>query len=276
MKADIRSCSNFYFIKSIKLDELAVERTIIGIEEDYLQSLVTREVMTDDFDSHDVLIPQYSFAYNSRLNIANLKKKLYDTFNAGAMFCYTDGYVKNFSDTSPTTVDGTELWGVSFFIKQDGRDIIVSGEAFAMSKEARLLFFYYPNVNAYKAVFYMWQYFPSVYEVPLEAHGFLNGAYYFGGWDNATKTTSLPSESSEAIRTIDVPNKIYTSEVNNPFHFPVLGINTVGTGTILGISAAAKAMSQGQFGQFPLYAFTTEGVWALEVSSTGSYSARQH
>ena len=34
-------------------------------------------------------------------------------------------------------------------------------------------------------------------------------------------------------------------------------------------------MSQGQFGQFPLYAFTTEGVWALEVSSTGSYSARQ-
>lgn len=275
VKADIRSCSNFYFIKSIKLDELAVERTIIGIEEDYLQSLVTREVMTDDFDSHDVLIPQYSFAYNSRLNIANLKKKLYDTFNAGAMFCYTDGYVKNFSDDSPTIIDRKDPWGVYFFIKQDGRDIIVQGEAFAMSVEARLLFFYYPNVNAYKAVFYRYNYHYYAYEVPLEAHGFLNGAFYFGGWDNATKTTSLPSESSEEIRTIDVPNKIYTSEVNNPFHFPVLGINTVGTGIILGISAAAKAMSQGQFGQFPLYAFTTEGVWALEVSSTGSYSARQ-
>lgn len=74
---------------------------------------------------------------------------------------------------------------------------------------------------------------------------------------------------------IDVPNKIYTSEVNNPFYFPLLGINTVGTGEIKGICSAAKALSQGQFGQFPLYAFTTEGVWALEVSSTGTYSARQ-
>lgn len=44
---------------------------------------------------------------------------------------------------------------------------------------------------------------------------------------------------------------------------------------ILGICAAVKALSQGQFGQFPLYAFSTDGVWALEVSSTGSYSAKQ-
>lgn len=274
VKADIRSCSQFYLLKSIKLDELTTTRTAVSVEEDYLQSLVNREVMTDDYDSHDVLIPQYSFAYNSRLNIANMKKKLYDTFNAGAMFCYTDGYVKNFSESPPTYMDSTAKWSVYFFIKQDGRDIIVSGEAFAMSIEARLLFFYYPNVNAYKAVFYRHDNIYA-YEVPLEAHGFLNGAFYFGGWHNATKTANLPSASSDAIRTIDVPNKIYTSEVNNPFHFPVLGINTVGTGIILGISAAAKAMSQGQFGQFPLYAFTTEGVWALEVSSTGSYSARQ-
>ena len=276
VKADIRSCSQFYLLKSIKLDELTTTRTAVSVEEDYLQSLVNREVMTDDFDSHDVLIPQYSFAYNSRLNIANLKKKLYNKYNTGALFCFTDGFVQNWSDASPTVLDRTGSWGVYFFIKQDGRDIILKGEDFLMSLQAKLLFFFYPNVNAYKAVFYRIDYTEiEAFEVPLEAHGFLNGAFYFGGWDNATKTASLPSESSEAIRTIDVPNKIYTSEVNNPFHFPVLGINTVGTGTILGISAAAKAMSQGQFGQFPLYAFTTEGVWALEVSSTGSYSARQ-
>ncbi len=74
---------------------------------------------------------------------------------------------------------------------------------------------------------------------------------------------------------VDVPDKIYTSEVNNPFFFPVAGINTVGTGRILGICSAAKALSQGQFGQFPLYAFTDEGVWALAVSSSGGFSAKQ-
>lgn len=276
VKADIRACSQFYMLKSIKIDELSTQRTQVAIEEDYLQSLVTREVMNDDYDSHDTVIPKYAFAYNSRLNIANLKKKLYNKYNTGALFCFTDGFVQNWSDASPTILDRTASWGVYFFIKQDGRDIILKGEDFLMSLQAKLLFFFYPNVNAYKAVFYRIDYSEiEAFEVPLEAHGFLNGAFYFGGWDNATKTANLPSASSDAIRTIDVPNKIYTSEVNNPFHFPVLGINTVGTGTILGISAAAKAMSQGQFGQFPLYAFTTEGVWALEVSSTGSYSARQ-
>lgn len=275
VKADIRSCSQFYLLKSIKLDELSTTRTAVAVEEDYLQSLVNREVMTDDYDSHDTLIPRYSFGYNSRLNVANIKKKLYDTYNMGAMCCFTDGYVANFNDASPTIIDGTNSWGVYFFIKQDGRDIIVQGESFQMSSQAKVLFLYYPNVNAYKAVFFNWNYFSKAYEVPLEAHGFLNGAFYFGGWENSTKSASMPSASSDTVRTIDVANKIYTSEVNNPFHFPVLGINTVGTGTILGISAAAKAMSQGQFGQFPLYAFTTEGVWALEVSSTGSYSARQ-
>ena len=105
---------------------------------------------------------------------------------------------------------------------------------------------------------------------------FLNGAFYFNGWDNPAQTVYEDiAVSTTEQRTIDLPNKIYTSEVNNPFQFPVLGINTVGTGTILGISTAAKALSQGQCGQFALYACTTDGVWALEVSSTGSFSAKQ-
>lgn len=276
VKADIRSCSQFYILKSIKIDELTADiRTAVDVEKEYLQSLVTREVMTDDYDSHDTLIPRYAFAYNSRLNIANLKKKLYDTYNVGALFCYTDGYVDRYENLNPDANDGTTSWGVYFYIKQDGKDIIVKGESFQLSQEARFLFFFYPNVNAYKAVFFQWANRGYCYEVPLEAHGFLNGSFYFDGWKNSKKIVDVPLPSSDERLTVELPNKIYTSEVNNPFHFPVLGINTVGTGTILGISAAAKAMSQGQFGQFPLYAFTTEGVWALEVSSTGTYSAKQ-
>ena len=120
------------------------------------------------------------------------------------------------------------------------------------SLDAPFIFLYYPNVNAYKAVIVSWYGFPSCYEVQLEQHGFLNGAFYFAGWDNPGMSGSMPSASSNADRTIDIPNKIYTSEVNNPFVFPVLGINTVGTGEIKGICSAAKALSEGQFGQFPL------------------------
>lgn len=72
-----------------------------------------------------------------------------------------------------------------------------------------------------------------------------------------------------------VSSKIYTSEVSNPFCTLASNINTVGTGKILGLCASVKALSEGQFGQFPLYAFTTDGVWALTVSATGSYSSVQ-
>ena len=276
VKEDVRNCSNFYFLESIKIEQLTTTRTLLNIEEDYLQSLVNREVMTDDYDSHDKIIPKYAFGYNARVNLANIRKKLFDGFNAGAMLPFTDGYVKHWSDTSPTILDKTINISVYVFIKQDGKDIIVHGEAGVFGYENPVLFLYYPNGNAYKAIVTAWDYFGTFYEVPLERHAFLNGAFYYGGWNDLEKRTyNSPTISSEEERTIEIPNKIYTSEVNNPFYFPVTGINTVGTGKIFGISTAAKALSQGQFGQFPLYAFTDEGVWALEVNSSGGYSAKQ-
>lgn len=277
VKSDIKNCSQFYFLESIKIEQLSMERKLITVEEDYLQSLVTREVMTDDYDSHDKIIPQYSFPYNSRLNVANLKKVLFGGHNAYSLFNHSDGYVANWSDATPTMMDIQVYVRVYVFIKQDGKDIVVRGEYGSFGYNMPLLFFYYPNANAYKAIIERNNnYFSDYYEIPLEKHDFLNGAFYFGGWEDvSTEATNIPSVSSDAERTIEVTNKIYTSEVNNPFYFPVLGINTVGTGNILGICAAAKALSEGQFGQFPLYAFTSEGVWALEVSATGTYSAKQ-
>lgn len=276
VKEDIRSTAQFYLLESIKVEQLTTTRTALNVEEDYLQSLVTREVMTDDYDSHDTLIPRYCFTYNSRLNLSNISKRLYAEYNAGALMTHTDGYIDNWKDMPSDCFDNTAGVGVYFFIKQDGKDIVVQGESCAMSSyEAPFIFLYYPNVNAYKAVIVSWYGFPSCYEVQLEQHGFLNGAFYFAGWENPSMNGNMPSASSNADRTIEIPNKIYTSEVNNPFVFPLLGINAVGTGEIKGICSAAKALSEGQFGQFPLYAFTSEGVWALEVSATGTYTARQ-
>ncbi len=276
VKEEIKNTSQFYLLESIKIEALTATRTLLDIKEDYLQSLVTREAMTDDYDSHDTLIPRYAFAYNSRLNIANMKKMLFAGYNAASQFCFTDGYVDNWSDALPTSVDFKAAYTVYVYIKQDGKDIVVRGDSYALGYyDAPMLFVFYPNVNAYKAVIIRTSNGSEAFEVQLEQHGFLNGSFYFGGWNNPRQKGSVPSASSDADRTVDVSNKIYTSEVNNPFYFPLLGINTVGTGAIMGICSAAKALSQGQFGQFPLYAFSTDGVWALEVSGTGTYSARQ-
>lgn len=275
VKSDIKDCNLFYLLDNIKLDQLSLERKVIEVKKDYLQSLVTREVMTDDYDSHDKLIPNYSFTYNNRLNIANLNKVLFKGFSASSMFIYSNGFVTEAGQTNENRVPVS----VYFYINQDGKEIITKGDLGYFGVNMPLLYLFYPNTNAYKAVIERIQFTDTSskivrYEVNLEKHNFLNGSFYFGGWEDVkTTTTTIPAISTD--RTISLPNKIYTSEISNPFYFPVLGINTVGTGDILGISTAAKALSEGQFGQFPLYAFTSEGVWALEVSSTGTYSTKQ-
>ena len=91
----VKSVSNFYFLKSIKLGNLSTNRSKIEIADDYLQSLAAREVMTDDYDSHDVLLPRGSFVYNSRLNLIKIQKKLFEGFNPSSLFTYKEGTTSN-------------------------------------------------------------------------------------------------------------------------------------------------------------------------------------
>lgn len=265
---EIKDKHLFYLVKSLDIGKLKTERTHVGIHKDELATLLEREVMTDDYDSHDVISAGYSFAYNSRMNITNIKKKVFKGYNPSALFTYCNGAMAEGYETYLKTAR------VYYFIKQDGKEIVVQSENAQFGYDMPFVWLYYPNINAYKAVL---ESGGNHYSVKLERHGTLNGAYFFEGWEvidmESNKQPGTPIVTMD--KTLEMPNKIYTSEVNNPFYFPVSGINTVGTGTILGISSAAKALSQGQFGQFPLYAFSTDGVWALEVSATGTYSAKQ-
>ena len=265
---NIQDNSLFYFLKSLSISEIDSGRKDMNVPENYLQSLVAREVMSDDYQSHDTIIPSIAFDYNGRLNLSGISRIPYAGYPPFAMLAQA-GYSRS--------VD------IYIYVKTERGDIIRWNYLASSSGLEPVLWLYYPDPKAYKAIVVIDRNTlgatPKYYEVQLKPHSSLNGAYYFGPWEGAcasANSTSGPIEATEDTEAlIPVPNKIYTSEINNPFYFPVTGITTVGTGKILGLSTAAKALSQGQFGQFPLYAFTSEGIWALEVSSTGTYSARQ-
>lgn len=319
---NIKNCSLFYKLKTIPFEDLnSTDRTDIAIEEDYLQSLVTREVLTDDYLSHDKLVAGASQEYNSRLNLSLVKRKPFAGFSPKTMFAFTDRDAcwPTYPKDKPTewTFYTNNFWGSSLrftvFIKEGGKvfSMQTSGDDcgdflseklyksqddadahknFTRSKMSWGCYFFYPNVNAFRVIVYDSSFEPDNYTsgslnyggsyvFDLKPHETLNGAYALLDYE-LRRTPNLTSDSYPATTAspydwIDCGNKVYTSEVNNPFFFPVTGINTVGTGKILGIATAAKALSQGQFGQFPLYAFTDEGVWAMEVSGTGTYSAKQ-
>lgn len=344
----VKNTANFYLVKAFDIDEVINSnhaRTIIDIGDEYLQSLVARQQLTDDYLSHDRLIAGYSHGFNSRLNLAGVKRELFNGFPAEGMLAYctkssyistgdnntltikTDNglgygeytivvyirengvvrsvssasdmyslhlrqYIKNVNEVHTTRFNDGSSRSVTYDFDKGTKTVTYkdsSGNITSTTTTEGYIptdwgaYVYYPNANAFKMVIY--QDISYRFDIDLKTHEFLNGAFAFLGYQQGRKPSSgdLPSvdvsptisPSGTNINVVSVPNKIYTSEVNNPFYFPVTNINTVGTGNILGISTAAKALSEGQFGQFPLYAFTDEGVWALEVSDTGTYKARQ-
>ena len=288
----IQQTSTFYFLHSIPIDELSTSVTEIVTPNDYLPSLVAREVMTDDYQSHDSIIPAKLFAYNNRINIADIRREFFNGYHADNMLAtctHVHSYSLETADNGVRVIidvnelDRSQIY-LYTYIKSEGKDIIVQsnddshldlmGFFSRTSPElhhSAFAWFYYPDPAAYKMVLVQNS---RLYEIPLIPHDHLNGAYAFidYGTERNPQSITYPSPTQNIQL---LPNKIYTSEVDNPFHFPLLGINTVGTGKILGISSAVRALSEGQFGQFPLYAFSSDGVWALEVSDEGKYTARQ-
>lgn len=291
----IRDSSNFHLLSSFNISGLTPgtdgwghgNRKEMNVSPECLRNLALKERMTDDYQTHDALVPEYSFVYNSRLNIGDVSRKIFQGLATESLSCADNGFTwalaKN-EDGSNAPIEDMGL-GVSriyyTFIKENGKYIVVKNTY--MESVYGDLFFYripgylfYPNPNAYKIVIeYHKRTGEHIFqELKLEKHRGLNGAYFFSNFESIEPPyTTQPTVSTDCI--ISMPNKLYTSAVGNPFFFPLEGINTIGVGKILGMASTTRALSQGQFGQFPLLVFATDGIWAMEVSNTGLYSVKQ-
>ena len=65
-------------------------------------------------------------------------------------------------------------------------------------------------------------------------------------------------------------NVLKVSSVDNPFSFPLQCTYTPSQGEIVAIASNTVALSQGQFGQHPLYVFCSDGIWVMSVDSSGA------
>lgn len=291
LSEDIRSCHQFYRVARIDLDKIEAMQELKPLEfEDgvTVDNLVGRPLLPDEFQSHHILKPNILHSYNNRLDMADMKISLMGALPLRSMMTYCN----------PSSHSSASSYRVSMRIKfrKNGEEftstLSSSGtgdtELDAMAVDSFInyppRYLYIPDADAKQLEVALTPVAggDTVYVTfPLTPHDFLNGAYYFAGFEltpdgDSPLVTSAASgfpasDRSEVIRR----NRLYVSEPDNPFVFSPQSVVSVGSARIKGVSTAARALSQGQFGQYPLYAFTDEGVWALEVSSTGVYSARQ-
>lgn len=264
----ITEYNNFY-----KVSEIDVKLHPNGftgplpLKKDVLVSLVTHETLPDTGQGRTLNIISNQFSYNNRLNVIVQGENLPPCAALTAQNP-TRGDMSNYIIES-AYVKVVENSQTSYIRVKD--EMIQVGDL-------KLVYFAYPRATATELQIYYTDNLgqPYVRTIQLTRHPFLNLAYAFNKFEtiegNFTECSAIPNYPQTPVL---YGNKIKTSDVNNPFIFSEENTSELPVGEIFALSTAAKALSQGQFGQFPLYAFTDKGVWALEVTGTGTYLARQ-
>ena len=243
-----------------------------------LENIETAEQLDhDDYFSNCPLTAESIYMYNKRLHLSNVSRGFY---KGGTSFLplHTIEY---------TIIDRVQI------NTQEGVKVVLNKYK---TRENPSIFFYYPDPRAFhvdRCVEVSAEWLGIIHvgqkqcSFDLKTHPLLNGAYYMrdtlpGSDDNLDWTheqdipyTRIIEESfyQESVEPENLSNEVWVSEVNNPFVFNAQGVNTVGNGTIIGVVSNTRAISQGQFGQFPLFCFTSDGIWMLQTSSEGIYSA---
>ncbi len=245
---EIGEISNFYLVKSIPIGDISNGFENIFAEGKAFKNLEQQEVATDD-DFTRSRITGNLYTYNGKLHVGNIREKLAKPYPLGIFAV---------SDINEFTVN-TEV-----HVKTESGMKIVHGASTAYGAMVSP-YLSYPDSRAVKMIIYNDKYYD---EIPLKPHPFLNIAYSLKGLypysitDKYGTYTPLPEDSVSVA-----PNKLKVSNVSNPFYFPAKQTYTVSSRNIVAMATATTALSTGQFGQFPLYVFTGEGVFALSVGT---------
>lgn len=284
LKKEIVDSSSFYKLATIDVNRLYSssynKHNKVSIDKNRLKNIHLSTSLsdeTDDYNEHDILYAANSFVYNGRVNLHGVSAKKYP-FGVRMLSQYANAVTDSTGTVSKKEYDYVtyfriESGGESYWIKSD-----------SVTQLLHTPYIFYPDNNVREAIIERKDSNGVVEHaiIPIEPHPFLQGSYWCSTTyrDGDYLTWSYLSISDyignkEINRPISYLNKIYTSELNNPFVFPLGGINSIGVGEIVGVSSTTKALSQGQFGQFPLLVFSTDGIWAMEVNSSGLYSSKQ-
>mgnify|MGYP006988868531 CR=1 FL=1 len=210
---------------------------------------------TPKIKSFQKVVPMI-YAYNMRLNLAGVRRTLFEGF---------DNFMAYDNDT-------TSVYDFYVTIRTDEGEKIVHHQS-GSTCQKQGFYFFYPDSRASHVTIFKGN--VCICDEDLKEHNGLNGAVLFNalpkGQGESTLSRNRPTVSTDLTEYL--PNQIITSEVNNPWIFKAEGYNTVGIGEIIGVVTTTMALSQDAFGRTDLLVFTNNGMWGMSVDKTGLYQS---
>lgn len=273
-RSNIVEQSNFHVIGEYPIEEIKAGWTTVDTESKDLFSIPSLERVEDDNHSHNKLAASVLFSYNSKLHLADVTERVW----GGSVLELMTGYAEDRGRNEEADI-WTHAARVVVSLVKNGRAVYADsgwGDEIAGLDVAWL---FYPDADAREAVVYTrtplgnGSYVYDKCKLPLTAHKFLEGAYWFNDYNSPAYESCTEEEATASVadNSLHLPNKLYVSETDNPVLFPTTQRISVGNGTILALATTAVAFSQNTYGRNAVQAFCTDGIWELEVADTGRY-----
>lgn len=263
----IKRSSLFYELARISLSgKISYEKNDVSSD-----IITTRTELTDDSGTHNQIIPGCSYTYNNRLHVYEYDQVIFDGYNKDYLYdCKSSNYANG------------QIEVATYIHESDGDKVLRRSFTGVSIPDYFPAFLMYPDYRAYKMVITC-NFNGNVRSesYTLYAHDMLNLSYSLNvedtykrnpEKDNIEEWSTLPILVIGNNSPEHYGNVLKVSSVNNPFFFPADQTYSFDE-DIVGIQSNVIALSQGQFGQFPLYVFTKGGIYSMQVGSgTIAYS----
>lgn len=261
--------SVFYRIAQIDFSEFSYYSTARLLNdkmtETTLRTLTSQTRLEhDDYFSRNIMRADVMKTYNKRLHLAGVSRSFFEGFD-------------KFTGAEYNT--GSAAYRIAVTIKTDsGMRLVVKD----VNTTAQIMniWFYYPDPRATNVKIYKKSSTAGkgylVFDIPLTEHEGLNGAYFFDHFPYPSE--SIPSGTTQvnlptAVDDDEIINdRVFVSEVGNPFVFTARGEVEVGQGDIIGLATQTVALGQEEHGIHPLIVFTKRGTSIMRVNDEGYYT----
>lgn len=282
---EIPKIGNFYLVKSVKLEELpklCKDGTYLldkSRDNTDLTNYTQKESITlTNVQGYTNMHCEGLMSYNSRLIAYGIRSSMLD-LNDMDVYCPTisnpSGGKELPNDYAKAHLYSRTYNKVRIVVKPPFERKIVIGYD---SDTVRLfpILFMYPSLYCTDAYLGM----PdnkSCLQKNMTAHKILVMSYIItepprlgqltlSGWK--LSLDALPDVSKD--KTVANENLVKASDVNNPFVFSDGNSTTCGKGKVKVVAANTQPISQGQFGQYPIFAFCSDGVYAIGIGGNGT------
>ena len=215
-------------LHSIPIDENSTSETNTPLEVKGIDNISSKELMSDDYLTHNKVLAEHSYTYNHKLHLSGVKQRPFSGFKytLDGDICY------DIRDYGIVKADAAHYVGPQPFI-------------FYPDPRAASLIYYRNTTHGATGVMAIRQ--------PLSAHKRLNGAFYLDPDLNNVQLSTADATDSPNTGYQNLDSMLFVSEFQNPFVFPVNSRLTLSVGKVLSVASNTQAIHKAVV-QFPLYA----------------------